>query len=63
MKVSENKIDTKSIIDFTLLVLLLVSFIYYIETSSEFQNLISAIKYNSNEALDNGLAVLGTTGK
>ncbi|MBT8183371.1 MAG: hypothetical protein KJN76_00915, partial [Eudoraea sp.] len=63
MKNADKRIDLKSILDFLLLSLLLITAIVYMEYSTEFQNLITAIKYNSMEGFNDGIAVLNDTSK
>lgn len=58
MKANDNKIDKKAIIDFSLLLLLLVSAILYVEYSTDLQHLINDLKYNSMAGLNEGIAVL-----
>lgn len=60
MKVQENKMDIKSIIDFALLLLLLISAIIYIEYSADFHKMMADIKYNSIAGLNDGIAALNS---
>lgn len=60
MKVQESKIDTRSVIDFALLLILIISAIIYVEYSSDFHKMMADIKYNSIAGLNDGIAALNS---
>ena len=61
MKVAKNTVDGKFLMDLCLLIVLFVAVVIYMESSAEFQELMTAIKYNSIEGFNDGLTALDAT--